>query len=614
MQILKTPFFPAPSFRKPSWDGLKVNRSKPHSPFHLSICKKPSILYVMNKKETFSTQNDELSLMQAEWIPHPPILLDGVKTGAPIVPSSFPTRHRRNGRMISHVSSLMKKLHFAHALQILESIDETVRSPYDWYQIGVCLSGLQRMEDALDAWHKALADSPSPLFDARILIRLCRAWTQAGRLNAAVEANDHAATILKALQVGSKKHRQLFAYALLTQAWLLYEQGDIAAALHNAIEVCDLPEDESLGHLQSEAWTLRGDILSVLSQSDDALEAYRMALHLWAYIPKNWRPLREALILNNAADVFEGDEEYDQAMRVYDRAVVLLDAIDDFEIVDLAGCRLEILISRANCLAQIDQSEAMEEDLRAAAIETEHVDLPVRLYWQSRIEYIRGLSELYRQDPRLDPFAHLIEAYLLQKDFLSRSPVSSREYLGRIAYYAAYCCRPGEDAHGISAKELYQLALREFKASAFKDPHFFLFSIASIHNELGSIALSEGDREEAVHEFEESAMEYRRYLKQYPDDEPALANLLVSLINEITSLDSEDLDEKGREALDEIFTLLEDLQKYEGFSQEIESALNILLDDDRLYERFASELEEHYITLVRARTPQRGKAEPILKA
>ena len=55
--------------------------------------------------------------------------------------------------------------------------------------------------------------------------------------------------------------------------------------------------------------------------------------------------LRKALILNNLADVYEQFEYWDQAASVYEQAWKSIEEIQDDQIFDLDGYRLEILMS-----------------------------------------------------------------------------------------------------------------------------------------------------------------------------------------------------------------------------------------------------------------------------
>lgn len=300
--------------------------------------------------------------------------------------------------------------------------------------------------------------------------------------------------------------------------------------------------------------------------------------------------LRKALILNNLADVYEQFEYWDQAASVYEQAWKSIEEIQDDQIFDLDGYRLEILMSMANFYALQDNLSQAEEILEKAKPIADKIDMPLRLYWESRMEYISGLCELYSENPKYNPFIKLFDAWKLQTQYLTRFPAATKEYLARTAYYAAYCYDP-KLAGDVSQRQLYEQALDEFERCVFKDPKFFLFCIASVQNELGNLEV-ESNPAKAVELYEKSVEGYRAYLKLWPEDMLAQSSLLAVLLNLFGVYDEDTLRQKGAELLDIFEKALQSLDQDEETRATATDALARLLDDDRLYALYADRLEK----------------------
>ncbi len=562
--------------------------------------------------------------------------------------------NKRNGSFVRMIAKRMRSLNYKSACEALLELDEKERRPYDWFQIGVCHSGMQHWKEAIAAYEKCLDIAPTSLYAAQVYIRLCRQYTQTGQLDLASQAVHKARMLLNenSDSPAAGVLSPVVSFLNLSEAWMLFEFGDIDGALANTIAICELPESPKLEALKIEAWTLRADLLSIQGMSWEAIEGYEEALRRIdashdRHSTRN--RIKKALLYNNMADVYEGEEidapYEDGVLHLYNKAIKLIRPLADKQIVDLAGCALEIYLSAANYCADWDDDGEEYEDsdnsnryakgnlidedrtlsrMERYLLEAEKwlakTEAPADLYWKSRIEYIRGLSILYCNPSDPDAFRHLIHAWSLQRRFLEQSPVSSQEYLGRIAYYAAYCYSEqvveeeswSDPYADISQRDLYEHALRAFNACSFKDPKFFLFSIASIYNELGTIARNERYYLDACRLYDLSSARYLTYLRKYPHDHAAMTNLVVVMLNLISTLDDPALMERGEHLLCDLFDLLNALADSLYTFGSIYDALNRIMDDERLYRYFRDLLEERYIPLSQklARREKENEVEP----
>ncbi len=483
----------------------------------------------------------------------------------------------------------MNVLHFSKALTLLASIDDKDKTAADWLLTGICHAAIYDWNQARDDYLKALSLSPSPLLANRIRLRLVYLFTQTGVLDQAQKWYDQ----IDLPEADGKELSQEQAEAagdyLFYGALLAYEKSELDRALSLALKLAE-KGDPTLGKIRCEAWTLAGDLYSAKGELRKALDCYGQSLRLLPSLPESWRELRKALILNNLADVYEQFECYREAAGVYSQAWKCVMATQDDQIFDLSGYKLEILLSMANFYALKDDLDQAKELLAHARPLAETIELPLQLYWKSRIDYIGGLCELYSENPKYNPFAKLFEAWQLQTRYLSVSPASCREYLARTAYYAAYCYDE-KIAGNVSQKELYDQALHEFELCYFKDPKFFLFCIASVQNELGNLA-SKTDPNSAFKLYSRAAKSYETYLKRWPEDQLAQTSLLAVLLNLFGVMNEMQLKENGIRML----TLFEMVARYlmrdvEGRPQAQEAIIR-LLDDDRLYALYPKRLEK----------------------
>ncbi len=540
----------------------------------------------------------------------------------------------------AEIAKNMKALHYDRARSEVKTCLRLSFSPWLQLTYGQCLAGLQQYKKAEDAFMAALECAPTPLFEAHVCLRLCRLYTQTGHLKKASQFREQAKADLERVQgkTNPAALRPLLAFYDLASAWLLYEQGKTSDALQTIQSfIAGAKYISSLQNALCEAWTLQADLLSVLYSYPEAIAAYQKALECTDSTPENWRPLRKALILNNLADVYEGAEDFENANRIYLDAMDQLDRLKDEHIVDLSACHLEILLSFANCLIQQEEMDdsiqqlahhpllnkkdrktertsdhasshtavslrdTLVDALLDQAIEiSERVEWPARLYWKSRIHYIEGLSALYQAESRPEnPFPAFLQAWIDQKEFLLHSPVSSREYLGRVAYYAAYSFDPKtveawrdrSPFANVTQKELYLCALDEFEKCAFKDPAFFGFTMASIQNELGTIALKDGQKEDAKTEYEKAEQGFENAWKQDRDDLLALSSLCTAELNLLGALDESDLDHAGKDVLKRLLDHLDALDSLSDHAPLIEEALGHLIENDRYFPRYTRPVE-----------------------
>lgn len=408
----------------------------------------------------------------------------------------------------------MDQLHFVKALALLDQLETP--TAMNWFQKGLCHAAISAPFQAEQEYEQALESGGSASFLSKVQLRLLALYVQTGQL-------EKAHGVYRQLEKDQHKPDFLFYKALY-----LYEMGAPRQALEAALCLAQM-EDPTLLKLRCEAWTLCGDLYSALGAFQKGVEAYHEALDLLEGWPPNWRDLRQALILNNLADLYEQFERWDMAQAIYEKAWQAIEKVEDEQIYDLAGYKLEILLSMANFQGLIDEFEAAYVVLDKAKALVKTILRPAYFYWCSRINYIEGLCELYSQNPKYDPFEKLFLAWSLQKTFLSQSLASSKEYLGRTAYYAAYTYNPHK-AQGISQRELYDQALSLFQQCLFKDPKFFGFTIASIQNEIGNLELTNNPHQ-AVAWYSKALDSYERYQADWPEDGFAQSSLLAVLLN-----------------------------------------------------------------------------------
>ncbi len=480
------------------------------------------------------------------------------------------------------IQQCMNELHFEQALALLHSIPADQRTMTDFYRQGLCLCALYDWKQARQAFEQALKRCTDPQDRSEILLRLAYFYVQTNQLPQAANAMDQALPDLP-----EKKQPEAYFY----QALLAYENGHVDQALKYALQVLQYKSDEFI-KIRCEAATLAGDQWSVLGNLSKAAEAYHQALRLADGYPPNWKDLRKALIYNNLADIYEQFEAYEQARKAYQNAWKAMDQVSDTKISDLDGYRLELYCSMANFFALNDQFEDCDRVLEQARPLAKSMKMPLKLYWESRVDYIGGLSELYRENPLVQPFEKLFEAWKLQTRFLQFSPASSTEYLGKIAYYAAYCYDP-KLAEGVSQEELYRQALDLFRACAFKDPSFYRFSIASIENELGTLERNQ-DPHKALEDYRQALHDFQTIVNAHPDDSEALLSICAVILNLLSVLPEELIKSEGVSLLDQLDQTLTRLGRDPEHQEAFEDALDRLMELDRLHEQLPAVIETLY--------------------
>ncbi len=484
----------------------------------------------------------------------------------------------------------MDQLHFVKALELLDQLDEL--KAQDWFQKGICHAAIFASFQAEQEYEYALELGVDASFLAKVRLRLLALYVQTGQL-------EKAHKIYGQLVEDKKPLKPDF---LFYKALYLYETGFLSNALEAALTLAKM-EDPTLLKLRCEAWTLCGDLYSAIGEFEKGVDAYHEALDLLNSWPENWRDLRQALILNNLADLYEQFERWDMAQAIYKKAWQAIEHVEDEQIYDLNGYKLEILLSMANFQGLIDEFEVAREILQKAQTLVETIPKPAYFYWLSRINYIEGLCELYGQNPKYDPFEKLFLAWSLQKTFLSQSLASSKEYLGRTAYYAAYTYNP-QKAQGVSQRELYDQALSFFQQCLFKDPKFFGFTIASIQNEIGNLELAKNPIQ-AVAWYGKALDSYERYQADWPEDGFAQSSLLAVLLNLFGAQTLDELTNpqnpyRGEVLLDRFEKTLPLVWNDPDIHIQAVEALERLLENEKVYRLWPKRLEAIHDAFIQA--------------
>lgn len=479
------------------------------------------------------------------------------------------------------IRSEIDALHFKHAIELLNTIPQEQKNAEDWLHEGMCYAACYEWAHAKEDYLKALASHPSKKQTNRIRLRIVSLYTHTGDFE---QANEWYQQVLNDSSTTEFDANRLYAGAILD-----YERGDLKGALDLVLQLANT-NDNAIGRLRCEAWTLCGDLYSALGEFKPAIDAYAKSLRLLQYYPQNWRNLRKALILNNLADIYEQFELYDQAENIYQKAWHIIETMEDLHIFDLAGYQLEILVSMANFYTLVDETKQALDCLEKAKAYVCQIEMPRALYWQSRMNYIGGLAELYTENPQYHPFNKIFTAYKQQSEYLTYCPAASKEYLARTAYYAAYCYDETQ-AEGVLQEDLYQQALTEFKLCYFKDPKFFLFCIASVENELGNIEHIRNPQK-AYQFYSQAIIGFEKYLKRWPDDQLAYFSLTTAFLNFLSVASQENLAWYGHDVfkrLIEVLTILNDDEQTQDLAFQ---AAQRVLEIESLYPNFIDELEQ----------------------
>lgn len=479
------------------------------------------------------------------------------------------------------IHSAIDTLHFKLAITLLNTIPQDQKDAEDWMNEGNCYAACYEWTKAKEDYFQALATNPSPAQKKKIHLRLVSLFTHTGDFK---QANKWYQEVLSNDDPNPFDANQLYSGAILD-----YESGNLQGALALVDQLAHSPAIFS-NRIRCEAWTLCGDLYSALGEFQPAVDAYYKSLEFIKDYPVNWQNLRKALVLNNLADIYEQFELYDQAEQIYQQAWEAMMLVDDLDIFDLDGYRLEILVSMANFYTLIDETQQAKNCLDQANIYVQHIEMPRALYWQSRIHYIDGLAELYTENPKYNPFEKIFAAWQEQSEYLTYCPAASKEYLARAAYYAAYCYDENL-ASNITQEELYLQALFEFKRCSFKDPKFFLFCIASIENELGNIEHVQNTNK-AEQFYGQAITDFEHYLKRWPEDQLAYISLTTAYLNYLGVASLEQLSLQGGHLLDRFMEILAHLYDDEQMQDQAILAAQRVLDIESLYPTFINKLEQ----------------------
>ena len=244
---------------------------------------------------------------------------------------------RRNADFIDALglkSALLQTLNRpGEALETLRRL--TARAPGQpdgWYNLGVCLIALDRLEEAITALDRAIALQPNPM----ALTNRGSALQRLGRLDEALASTDRALQLAPgypmALHNRGVMLRALGRPAEAAQAFDGFLAADPRAAdvwverggaLFEAERFADAVESYERGLAlepgSARAWTDRGSALHAIGRYDDAIVSFDKALSLDAGQRQAW--CGRGLASNKI-------RLYAQALESFDRAAALSDAPD----------------------------------------------------------------------------------------------------------------------------------------------------------------------------------------------------------------------------------------------------------------------------------------------
>ena len=451
---------------------------------------------------------------------------------------------------LSAAARALDALHFEQVLDLLNHHPQWACEDPFWYQMfqAKALRGLYRYQQAL-----AVLDQINPENPAQ------RAWlkTEKGKLLFSMGKVKDAQSVLRtALQDLSLPFLPDLSLAL---ASLYAQEGKVKQALEEADPVIQYFDSiqKPKASLYTEMCTLLGDLNTFSNQFEQAKSWYEKGLQsIPDCIAKNWQPLRYALLENNLADLYEQEEDWDNALKCYLRARDHLERLSDDQISDLSSYRMELIFSYANLLANMDEyDQAIEELAKAEAVFKNRPPMQ-HDYFLARLRSFTGLFPLYRNRDARDmntALNSLQQAFSIQKE-LSAKGLDKEEHAAKSAYYLAWCLEdrdPGKI-------RLYQYILPIFKKLYQKEPVFYLDGIAQIYNDLGRLE-SEKDPVRAEEYLKKACSVYEDLYRRCPGELFSARSLLVALLN-LSGLYAR-LQKKDKEPAEKIVSLLEEVSR-----------------------------------------------------
>lgn len=454
----------------------------------------------------------------------------------------------------------LESLHFEQVLELTAQNSEAEKENPFWYWLirAKALRGLYQYNKALKTLERMSSDTP---------VQISLLETEKGKLLFSMGKVAEAQTTLQ--NAVSNLSLPFTPELPLALASLYAQEGMVDQALEEldpVIEYFGSSHQETSAY--TELCTLLGDLYTFKNEFRKAKFWYENGLQsIPDCIPKNWQPLRFALLENNLADLYEQEEDWPNALECYKKAKEQLMKLDDDQISDLSSYKLEILFSYANVLANMDlYDEAMKEMEKAHDILQNNP--PMQLpYFTARYSYFLGLFHLYRQqdaEDRKQASHYLKKAFDIQKDLVKKG-LDKQEHAAKSAYYYAYSL-PDQDPY---KNELYHYALPVFKKLCQKEPVFYLDSIAQIYNDLGRMEM-ERNPSQAEEYLKLACQVYQDLHDQCPNELFSSQSLLIALLNLMSLYMTEKKDRKreGQEA-EKIYDLLESVKNLDpqGFEQ-----------------------------------------------
>ena len=222
------------------------------------------------------------------------------------------------------------------SVQLIQlAIEQDENSPLYYSNLGLSLQALDRLEEALESYDRALAVRPQyaeALFNRGVTLQKLR------RPDDAVESYDRAVAV-----------RPDYAEALCNRGVALQELGRFTDALESYDRALVLRPDFA------EALCNRGNALSAVKCLQDALESYEQALAL--------RP-DYVEVLYNRGNVLKELKRLDDAVESYDRAISV--CADYAEALCNRGSALEELGRLEDALKSYDHAVAVRSDFAEA--------------------------------------------------------------------------------------------------------------------------------------------------------------------------------------------------------------------------------------------------------
>ncbi len=485
---------------------------------------------------------------------------------------------------LSVMRGSLNRLHFEEAAAQLGELEKQSLTAEETFELQLLKArlarGLYRNQEALAAAEKAQALAESPKQQERALLEAARGLHGTGKSHQGLEM----------LEKHLLHHPQARPDLLFYWLFLLAENGRVQEAQESVPELNRRLETERFENSMAEVeWlSFQGDLASYLEKPQEAVHYYQLArAKVDAFIPENWRPLRQAILYQNLADTREQEEAFSLALEAYETARTYLKEQEkrDPELSDLSGYWLELLLSLANMYAFSDAYEKADQVLEEARERLESRPPRQKDYYTSRWLFYSGLNDLYKGDADSREAARkkLKQAWAMQSELVARGK-DKKEHLGKTAYYLQSLL-PDAPEYRKEQHELTLQAMEIFEELKEKDPAFYLSGLAGLWNDLGRL---ESEPAKALLAYEQSASAYQAYLQRYPADSFARQSLCIAWMNTLEPLRRSGQDKRLQAREKELEALLGQLAE-----ENPEFVLSILpsLRAEPLAEGFLEELE-----------------------